>query len=61
MKQRDDHAADDTSSRQHVHGEDAEPAIATAHPLDKARHWLTSLHSGFRKQRDEQSAQNAQI
>ena len=58
MKQRDEDAADAVSSRQHVHGEDAEPAIAAAHHFDKARHWLTLLESI--QQRGEWSAQNAQ-
>ena len=59
MKQRDDDAADAASSRQHIRGEDDEPAMAAAHHFDKARHWLTSLQSI--QQRGEQSAQNAQI
>ena len=59
MKQRDEDAADAVSSRQHVHGEDAEPAMAAAHHFDKARHWLTSLQSI--QQRGGLSAQNAQF
>ena len=58
MKQRDEHAADAASSRQHVRSDDAEPAMAAVHHFDKAHHWLASLQSI--EQRGEQSAQNAQ-
>ena len=37
MKQRDEDAADAVSSRQHVHGEDAEHHMAAAHLFDNDR------------------------
>ena len=56
MMQRDEDAADAASGRQHVHSKDAEPATATAHHVDKTRHWMTLRQSI--EQHGEQSVQN---